>query len=120
MNPQNLTALLTALPAAIQVLGGFFPALAQIFGGLTGTQPVQVVNNNATKLLQEGLNAIQAAGKAQFEGQAGQPNSPLIVDGRFGGRTFACLKAVQASFGWTVAEPLASIEMNLLATLLAK
>jgi hypothetical protein len=120
MNPQALASLITLLPVLIQAAGGVFPALSSIFGGIFGTATPQLTASPTVKLLQEGLNAIQASGKAPFEGVAGQPNSPLTVDGNFGGRTFAAVKAVQAAFGWTITEPLASIEMNLMATLLSK
>lgn len=120
MNAASIVALITALGPALQIFGGVLPALQQVFSGIFGTGIPTVANNNATRLLQQGLNAIQASGKAQFEGVRGQPNSPLLVDGGFGGRTFAAVKAVQSAFGWNVQEPLASIEMQLLATLLAK
>ena len=119
MNPQAILALVTALGPVIQGLSGILPNLIP---GLGAAFANPTTTTNATVMaLQEALNALQAAGTVQF---AGQPNSalgtPLIVDGVWGGRTFAAIKAVQAKFGFPVAEPLASVEMNILGTLLSK
>jgi lysozyme family protein len=119
MNPLAIIQLLTTLAPLLSGIATSFPQLADILGGLFGGA-MPTASGQAVVLLQEGLNALQAAGTVRFDGQAGQSNSPLIVDGNFGGRTFAAVKAAQSAFGWTVTEPLASIEMNILAFVLSK
>lgn len=119
MNPLAIVQLLTTLMPLLSGLATSFPALSGVLGGLLGgTTPT--ASGQAVTLLQEGLNTLQASGIVQFDGQAGQANSPLLVDGHFGGRTFGAIKAVQAHFGFAVQEPMASMEMTLIATVLSK
>lgn len=110
-----LSLISTFLPALTQAAGiitQLWPQAAPAIGALaTVTPPANQVN--IVSLIQEALNALQAAGQVNF-------GNPLVVDGRFGGRTFAAIKLAQAKFGFAVQEPLASMEYNLLAAVLAK
>lgn len=120
MNPLAIVQLLTTLAPLLSGLVTSFPALSGVLGNLLGGGAPPAANNQTVVMLQEGLNALQTAGIVQFEGQAGKPDSPLLTDGHFGGRTFAVIKIVQAHFGFAVQEPMASMEMNLIATVLSK
>jgi hypothetical protein len=120
MNPLALIQMLTQMAPLLSGVSGIFPQLTTVLGGLIGGGGTPTASGQAVVLLQEGLNAMRASGLVQFDGQAGQTNSPLLVDGNFSGRTFAALKAAQAKFGFAVQEPLASVEMHLVAAVLSK
>ncbi len=111
-----LTLLTTFLPAILQASGiaqQAFPALQGIITAIEGgvSNPTQQVN--IVSLIQEALNALNTAGTITLQ-------KPLVVDGHFGGATFAAIKLLQSHFGFTVAEPLASYEMQAIQALLAK
>lgn len=111
----NALALLTTfLPALLQagsIIVQRWPQAAPVVGALGGINPQN--QTNVVSLLQEALNAMQSAGTINF-------GPALVVDGQFGGRTFAAIKVVQSHFGFDVQEPLASLEMQLLQSVLAK
>lgn len=111
-----LTLLSTFLPALLQlgqIIPQVWPAASGVITALEHgiTAPSQQINT--VSLLQQTLNAVQQAGEIQF-------GAPLVVDGQFGGRTFAAIKALQAKMGLSVQEPLASLEYQMLQALFKK
>ena len=68
---------------------------------------------NITMLMQELINAMDDAGIIVLPAK-------LVPDGVFGLTTFAAIKILLAKFGFNLAEPLATIVYNLLATWLPK
>ncbi len=112
MNPLAIImALAPLLPQLISTVGAVSPVLAGIFQVL---QPATAAGpNNIVELIQTALNEAQAVGFINF-------GKPLVVDGQFGGATFGAIKALQAKLGFAVQEPLASMEMEALAAILAK
>ncbi len=111
-----LTLLTTFLPAILQASGiaqQAFPALQGIISAIEGGVTVPSQQINIVSLIQEALNALNSSGVITLP-------KPLVVDGHFGGATFAAIKVLQTHFGFTVAEPLASYEMQAMQALLAK
>jgi hypothetical protein len=113
----NILALLTTFLPVIMQAGGIatqaFPAIQGVIQAIEGgvANPSQQIN--IVSLIQEALNALNTAGVIALP-------KPLVVDGHFGGSTFAAIKLLQAYLGITIGEPLASYEMQALQALLAK
>lgn len=111
MNPLALlTALMPAIQTAGPILAGLYPALQPALMALSGVNPSN--HQSIVTLIQEALNALQAAGVVSF-------GAPLQVDGKFGGGTFAAMKAISAKAGFPLAEPWASIVYKILQGFLA-
>ena len=114
MNPLTIiTALLPALQVAGPIITQLFPALTTTISALGGTNPTS--HTSIVSYVQEAINALAAAGVITLP-------KPLVVDGVFGGGTFAAIKLLQTKvgLGFLSAEPIASLEYTLLQGLLAK
>jgi hypothetical protein len=111
--------------AIITILGSLLPAILQALNIATGQWPqfialwqhlstINVPNlKNDVELLQTLLNIMNTSGLIKLD-------KPLVVDGHFGAQTFGAIKVLQTRLGFTIEEPLASLEMNAIAALLAK
>ena len=111
-----LTLLTTFLPAIMQIgqiITQVWPQATPAVTTIATNVKPPSAHSNVVSLVQEVLNALQAAGVISF-------GQPLVADGNFGGRTFAAIKVLQAKVGFTVQEPLASLEYNMLSGLLNK
>ena len=115
MNPALILGIITAIAPLLPQLSASVSTIAPGLAGLlTVLHPAASAQPaNLVALLQELLNEMQAVGYINF-------GKPLVVDGQFGGATFGAIKALQAKLGFTVQEPLASLEMEALAALFAK
>jgi hypothetical protein len=114
MNPLTIiTALLPALQTAGPILAQLFPALIPALTGLSQVNPAN--HTSVVTLIQEVLNQLSAVGVIQLP-------RPLVVDGQFGGGTFAAVKLLQTKvgFGFLSVEPIASLEYTLLVGLFAR
>ena len=113
----NILAIIQALLPAFQIagpiLGQLVPTLLPIITGLGNTNPTS--HNSIVTFLQEAINALAAVGVITLA-------KPLVVDGQFGGATFAAIKLLQTKFGLGVlsTEPIASLEYTLLSGFLAQ
>ena len=85
-----------------------FALLSDLMALINNKNPQSLV-----ALIQEILNALSDAGFIALPAK-------LVVDGQFGGTTFAAVKILLAKFGFNLAEPLASIVYNVLLTWLPK
>ncbi len=112
--PADLVNELTAVGAAL------FPQLDPALHAAAAALLAAESHTGAAAWVQGALNIAQAGKAVEFSGSGTGANTPLVVDGIWGKRSTAALKAFQAKLKLPVTGMFADAEFSALESLLAK